>query len=60
MISADNAKGEEEMIISEMKDQVGYISLDNSSRLNALSAQMDDEIIACLKEFEAKKFGQLS
>ena len=48
------------MIISEMKDQVGYISLDNSSRLNALSAQMDDEIIACLKEFEAKKIGQLS
>lgn len=43
------------MIISENKGQVGYISLDNSTRLNALSAQVDDEIIACLKEFETKK-----
>ena len=43
------------MIISEMKQQVGYISLDNSTRLNALSAQMDEEIIACLKEFETKR-----
>jgi methylmalonyl-CoA decarboxylase len=43
------------MIISEIKDQVGYISLDNSSRLNALSSQMDDELIACLNEYETKK-----
>ncbi len=43
------------MIISEIKENVGYISLNDSAKLNALSAEMDDQIVACLKDFEEKK-----
>ena len=43
------------MILSEIKENVGYISLNDSSRLNALSAKLDDEFLACLKDFGEKK-----
>ena len=47
------------MIISEIKQTVGYISLSDCAKLNALSAEMDDEIVTCLKDFEVFQTGIL-
>ena len=43
------------MILSEIRGQVGHISLNNTGKLNALSAQLDEELVACLKGYEQEK-----
>ena len=43
------------MVVSEIRNNVGFISLNDGAKLNALSSLMDDEFMACLKEFEAQK-----
>lgn len=43
------------MIISEVKGNVGFISLNDGAKLNALSSKLDDDFMASLKEFEAQK-----
>lgn len=43
------------MILSEIKGQVGYITLNNAAKLNALSAQLDSELIACLEGYAQEK-----
>ena len=43
------------MIIAEVKESVGFISLNDSSKLNALSSKLDDEFIAALEDFTVRK-----
>lgn len=43
------------MILSEIRNNVGYLALNNPAKLNALSAQLVTELMAALENFEAQK-----
>jgi len=43
------------MILSEIKNSVGYLSLNNPSKLNALSAQLVNELVAALDDYKEQK-----
>lgn len=46
---------ERETILVSRKGAVGYITLNRPKQLNALNLQVQDEVIATLKEFDADK-----
>ena len=44
-----------DLILKEIKDGIGSLTLNNPARLNALSIELCGEIVAALTDFEAKK-----
>ena len=43
------------LILKEIKDGIGSLTLNNPARRNALSLELCDELVAALTDFEAKK-----
>lgn len=43
------------LILKEVKDSIGSLTLNNPARRNALSLELCDELVAALTDFEAKK-----
>jgi len=44
-----------DLILKDIKDGVGVLTLNNPTRRNALSLELCDQLVAALKDFEARK-----